>query len=55
MLNDFDLEQKIQKDSAKKDKRKNRKMKVSGKSVIQLKEIIGQKSSNQEIKKSRRS
>jgi len=51
MLNDFDLEQKIQKDLAKKDRQKKTKMKVSGKSVLQLKQIITSK--KQEIKKTR--
>ena len=44
MFNDFDLEQKIQKDLARKDKKKRPKMKVSGKSVLKLKKIIAKKS-----------
>lgn len=51
MDNQWDLEQKIQKGLAEKDKRKKRKikMKVSGKSVFGLKQIIIQK--NKKAKK----
>jgi hypothetical protein len=50
MDGDFYLEQKIQKDLAKKDKRKKAKMKVSGKSVFQLKKMISKKHRNLSVK-----
>lgn len=43
MKNHSNLEQEIERKFSAKDKRKNRKMKVSGKSVIDLKKIITKK------------
>jgi hypothetical protein len=44
MSNHNNLEKEIEKKIVRKDKRKKRKMKVSGKSVFNLKKVITQKS-----------
>ena len=49
MSNHKNLEEKIEKKYKQKDQRKKHKMKVSGKSVFNLKKVITQKSTKNEI------
>ena len=46
MSNHINLDEKVEKKFSRRDKKKNRKMKVDGKDVIKLKKIINQKDKN---------